>query len=530
MQVQMQVTLLRVERDAHRRVLGLLVEWGLTGLAKEALADAEGFLTQDFLDGSLHLAVLHNRWEIVEHLLGLGASLNLYESGQSVRPLRAGRLEPLPAPPVWRELLQHRAAFGDEERSLLGFATGVGVLEKHEALLSLGFADDEAALRLLDRIYLNLIRTASGSHGGHQSVGYFTHRRDGSRLEPDYTLFMCMLLMNRPEMARVFFRRLSNQNVSVLLPDSLVACMVCRNLSARVGSSSHHLRSDLERIALEYETFAASILSVAYAHNEKATLAAMEKPLKQYSKWTLLDVVIRAECREVIQQCPDMCIAAVNRRFTGGGNLSEAVARLNQSLVKTCTLDDSLTSSWPKLQQLDPWTKLVICGSMDTMRSLHYLYNVLPSAVIMLWAPISAVLNYNLFGNLFLSGFAIVSEFLPMLDILPTATLAWFCLGQTKSKGGDDDCDDLVELQERPYIPMDDFILEVMVHCLNSYIMTVFILMAPSPLTFVLEVIILLLLIGDVVADIVFAGIEEETKSILDGIKKGLQGIYDETG
>ena len=77
---------------------------------------------------------------------------------------------------------------------------------------------------------------------------------------------------------------------------------------------------------------------------------------------------------------------------------------------------------------------------------------------------------------------------------------------------------------------MDDFILEVMVHCLNSYVMTVFILMAPSPLTFAMEVAILLLLIGDVVADVIFAGIEEDAVNIFKCIKQGWQELFEDNG
>ena len=119
-----------------------------------------------------------------------------------------------------------------------------------------------------------------------------------------------------------------------------------------------------------------------------------------------------------------------------------------------------------------------------------------------------------------------------MLDMLPTTTLAWFYLDQG-TKGNERDrnyYDDLEELKDRPYVPLDDFIFEVLVHCLISYVMTVFILMAPSPLTFVMEVIILLLLIGNVVADIVFAVIEDDAESVTQSIKNGLRTIFNNSG
>ena len=42
------------------------------------------------------------------------------------------------------------------------------------------------------------------------------------------------------------------------------------------------------------------------------------------------------------------------------------------------------------------------------------------------WAPISAFLVYKLYGNGLVAGIAFVEELLPGLDIIPTATIAWF--------------------------------------------------------------------------------------------------------
>ena len=199
--------------------------------------------------------------------------------------------------------------------------------------------------------------------------------------------------------------------------------------------------------------------------------------------------------------------------------------------MKTITSDysDCSPSLGPKFgRSISPWKKLAICLFIDGIRILHYLFNFIPNAEMMMWAPITAILNYNLFGNLLLSSFAVIEEFLPLLDMLPTATLAWFYLGHETEGKDQNNHDDLEEVKDRQYVPLDDFILEVLVHCLNSYLMTVFILMAPSPLTFVMEVVILLLLVGDVMADIIFAGIEDNTESITEGIKNGLKEIFED--
>ena len=43
----------------------------------------------------------------------------------------------------------------------------------------------------------------------------------------------------------------------------------------------------------------------------------------------------------------------------------------------------------------------------------------------MFWAPLSALLVFQLYGNSLLSGVALVEELLPFTDIFPTATVGW---------------------------------------------------------------------------------------------------------
>ncbi|CAM9772755.1 unnamed protein product [Discosporangium mesarthrocarpum] len=42
------------------------------------------------------------------------------------------------------------------------------------------------------------------------------------------------------------------------------------------------------------------------------------------------------------------------------------------------------------------------------------------------WAPVSAALIWYLYGNGIIAGVAFVEEILPGLDVVPTATIAWF--------------------------------------------------------------------------------------------------------
>ena len=41
------------------------------------------------------------------------------------------------------------------------------------------------------------------------------------------------------------------------------------------------------------------------------------------------------------------------------------------------------------------------------------------------WAPLSALLVFQLYGNSLLSGVALIEELLPFTDIFPTATVGW---------------------------------------------------------------------------------------------------------
>ena len=70
--------------------------------------------------------------------------------------------------------------------------------------------------------------------------------------------------------------------------------------------------------------------------------------------------------------------------------------------------------------------KLALSILIDLIGVATYLVPVVGEAGDVGWAPISAYLIYQLYGNGIISGLAFAEELLPGLDIIPTATIAWF--------------------------------------------------------------------------------------------------------
>jgi len=71
---------------------------------------------------------------------------------------------------------------------------------------------------------------------------------------------------------------------------------------------------------------------------------------------------------------------------------------------------------------------LWLCILMDIIGSATYAIPVIAEAADIVWAPISAVIFYRMFGGwkgAFGGVFSFVEEILPGTDLIPTFTIAW---------------------------------------------------------------------------------------------------------
>jgi len=73
----------------------------------------------------------------------------------------------------------------------------------------------------------------------------------------------------------------------------------------------------------------------------------------------------------------------------------------------------------------DKWWKLFFSIIIDFIGILSYIVPVLAEVLDVFWAPISALLIFQLYGNALLTGVAFIEEALPFTDITPTATIGW---------------------------------------------------------------------------------------------------------
>mmetsp|Transcript_3361 Transcript_3361/g.7672 ORF Transcript_3361/g.7672 Transcript_3361/m.7672 type:complete len:237 (-) Transcript_3361:54-764(-) len=75
---------------------------------------------------------------------------------------------------------------------------------------------------------------------------------------------------------------------------------------------------------------------------------------------------------------------------------------------------------------MDPGLKLLVCILIDFIGVASFAAPGLGEATDVGWAPISALLVNFLFGNGVFTALALVEELAPGLDVIPTATIAWF--------------------------------------------------------------------------------------------------------
>ena len=84
-----------------------------------------------------------------------------------------------------------------------------------------------------------------------------------------------------------------------------------------------------------------------------------------------------------------------------------------------------MTPPPPPDEQQAKLTKLLVSVLIDLIGMATYVVPLAGEAGDLAWAPISALLIYQLYGNGLITGLAFAEELLPGLDIIPTATIAW---------------------------------------------------------------------------------------------------------
>ena len=76
-----------------------------------------------------------------------------------------------------------------------------------------------------------------------------------------------------------------------------------------------------------------------------------------------------------------------------------------------------------------PLPPLAMCLLMDMLGCASYALPFVGEVFDLVWAPISAMIYFRLFGGvkgLFGGSFNFIEELLPGLDIIPTFTITWF--------------------------------------------------------------------------------------------------------
>jgi hypothetical protein len=366
----------------------------------------------------------------------------------------------------------------------------------------------------------------------------------------EFDLFMYMILANRPSLARLFWIRDGRKYTSAMFQNALLACLLCRSLNELPIIKQHiHLVAAFEHVAGEYESFVADVLKLAHARNEERTLSAINRYFKQCSGWNAVDIIVRAKCKKVVETCDKLCIDAVKRRFFGQSGLSTSFSRLalawsvvvqalqsqkqtsreSKSLKRTYVSDfdintdteskskgykDAADQSERKL-----WS-LLLCIFLDFVGTMQFFSPYLPVPLPTLWPAISAYTMYSLYDNTLIASLCFLEECFPAIQLIPSATIACLYMQRAKVK------DDLEDEKTVVYLPLDHFIIDALSHTVLTCVMTRFILMEESPLASMLEVLIIVLFLADEVPDILFAGVNKNSKSLINVVSLGFKEYW----
>ena len=141
-----------------------------------------------------------------------------------------------------------------------------------------------------------------------------------------------------------------------------------------------------------------------------------------------------ADLDGVAEQCAAHVEEPLPRAISAAGSTAIQAAnerRRHLKIVQRVVIHERRRTCDPQLSadgndtDPDPFNKLLLSLLIDAIGMATYLLPVAGETGDLAWAPISAYLIYQLYGNGLISGLAFAEELLPGLDIIPTATIAW---------------------------------------------------------------------------------------------------------
>ena len=650
--------LLDINSDARYLWLKLMIEWDKKDVISGLLRDTgDVHLSKRSLNGALKVALERDRCDIARDLLLYGADTNQYRgaAGRGVEAVWKGLLESACGRPEneylkilidrsrvedsalcslrtieTERLRTRRATAGRRRRLSVFYATLVDLAEsavldvtpegapasaleamrehfhqpgpanlaRRSNFSARDIVDDRQAKAVLNRIYRLIVDSNDPILNGTGDdllpgvIGDGPHSTFDTNA--DFDLFLCMVLVNRPELARLFWIRDGSKRASSMYQNALLACLVCRKLCRfDFVAQDKNLTSAFELTAAEYEKFSTQVLRKCKEKNVERTLSAIERPLEQCSSWTAVDVLVRADCRQLVIECSDLCISAAVRRFLGKDGFISTFSRLNSAWHAEIALFRHLNSkdyqpptattaaaaaaaaasantnsantnslplltarstrrlifggpnsrhpslsggedvivvpapvNWWNILKTDYRVRLAVSVTIDAAGIAQHLWA--PYSVSVVWLLLSSYLVHRLHRNTLITAVALLECQLPFLHQFPTATVA--CAFVSAPPDNADEVNQVMAAAEIPeavsFFPVDHFVLDVFAHLMLTYLLTTFILMEPCLAADILEAFILLLFVSDELPDILLAGVDEHSVSIIPCFFKGFRAYW----
>jgi hypothetical protein len=298
----------------HDEVL-LLVQWDRLRMLQDLLETARenGLqLGRELLDDALHSALVLGRCVAAELLFDGGAETTLYHyiSANDIEGKRsneivgadglAGKTTVAKPRQPWAELLKSIAS----DRTRAPYLCRLIADKK--------FTEDSEAKLILKQIYSDVLQL----------------EYDDERTSTDFCLFMLMLLANRQDMAQLFWRREGQERPASSLHTAILACVLSRNLSR--GMERGTALDSLLQTAAWFEGAAVRILT--RVNHESVELALQwivdsNRAINFAKRVAVIDLVVMGRCEELIQECSDLCIDAVQIKFSGNDTMFRSADR-----------------------------------------------------------------------------------------------------------------------------------------------------------------------------------------------------------